>query len=69
MERSAKLRQLSTYWQHFVKYRPLIRELVSRDLKVKYRRSFLSERYGGISFSRGIPLLFRADIDSYLGYF
>ena len=36
-----KLRQLSTYWQHFVKYRPLIRELVSRDLKVKYRRSFL----------------------------
>ena len=33
--------QLSRYWQHFVKYQPLIRELVSRDLKVKYRRSFL----------------------------
>lgn len=33
--------QLSSYWQHFVKYRPLIHELVSRDLKVKYRRSFL----------------------------
>lgn len=28
-------------WQHFQKYRPLIHELVSRDLKVKYRRSFL----------------------------
>lgn len=28
-------------WQHFIKYKPLIRELVSRDLKVKYRRSFL----------------------------
>ena len=38
---STRLSHLSTYWQHFVKYRPLIRELVSRDLKVKYRRSFL----------------------------
>jgi ABC-2 type transport system permease protein len=28
-------------WGHFVAYRPLIRELVARDLKVKYRRSFL----------------------------
>lgn len=26
---------------HFVKYRPLLNELVGRDLKVKYRRSFL----------------------------
>ena len=25
---------------HFVQYRPLINELVGRDLKVKYRRSF-----------------------------
>ena len=28
-------------WQHFLQYRPLLKELVSRDLKVKYRRSFL----------------------------
>ena len=28
-------------WQHFLQYRPLLRELVQRDLKVKYRRSFL----------------------------
>lgn len=28
-------------WSHFIKYKPLIKELVSRDLKVKYRRSFL----------------------------
>lgn len=28
-------------WQRFQKYRPLIHELVGRDLKVKYRRSFL----------------------------
>ena len=32
---------LRNSWGHFTKYRPLIRELVTRDLKVKYRRSFL----------------------------
>ena len=33
--------QLRGSWHNFSKYRPLIRELVTRDLKVKYRRSFL----------------------------
>lgn len=28
-------------WQIFLQYRPLLNELVGRDLKVKYRRSFL----------------------------
>ena len=28
-------------WRHFLQYKPLLKELVSRDLKVKYRRSFL----------------------------
>ena len=28
-------------WQHLVQYRPLLKELVGRDLKIKYRRSFL----------------------------
>ena len=28
-------------WQHFLQYKPLLKELVGRDLKVKYRRSFL----------------------------
>ena len=28
-------------WQHFMQYKPLLKELVGRDLKVKYRRSFL----------------------------
>ncbi|MDO5546577.1 MAG: ABC transporter permease [Eubacteriales bacterium] len=28
-------------WQHFLQYKPLLKELVRRDLKVKYRRSFL----------------------------
>ena len=32
---------MKTAWQHFLKYKPLLKELVSRDLKVKYRRSFL----------------------------
>ena len=32
---------MSAAWSHFLKYRPLMKELVSRDLKVKYRRSFL----------------------------
>lgn len=33
--------QFQRSWKNFQKYKPLIRELVSRDLKVKYRRSFL----------------------------
>jgi len=28
-------------WQHLLQYKPLLKELVGRDLKVKYRRSFL----------------------------
>ena len=33
--------QFSKTWAHFLQYKPLISELVGRDLKVKYRRSFL----------------------------
>lgn len=58
--------------QHLFKYRPLIHELVIRDLKVKYRRSFL-----GYLWSLLNPLLmmtvmavvfthvFRANVDNY----
>lgn len=28
-------------WEHFEKYKPLLIELLRRDLKIKYRRSFL----------------------------
>ncbi|MEA5015962.1 MAG: ABC transporter permease [Candidatus Limiplasma sp.] len=28
-------------WSHFTRYKPLMNELVVRDLKIKYRRSFL----------------------------
>ena len=31
----------SAVWQHWKRYKPLLNELVVRDLKVKYRRSFL----------------------------
>lgn len=33
--------KFAMWWLHFRKYCPLIHELVVRDLKVKYRRSFL----------------------------
>ena len=62
-------------WQHFQQYKPLLKELVSRDLKVKYRRSFL-----GYVWSLLNPLLmmcvmtlifsymFRFDIPNYSLY-
>lgn len=33
--------RLKVSWAHLKRYKPLMRELVMRDLKVKYRRSFL----------------------------
>ena len=32
---------MSTYIQNFMKFRPLLGELVARDIKIKYRRSVL----------------------------
>lgn len=32
---------MSVYIQNFVKFKPFLKELVSRDVKVKYRRSIL----------------------------
>lgn len=32
---------MSTYIQNFIKFRPLLGELVARDIKIKYRRSVL----------------------------
>lgn len=46
---------MKTAWEHFLKYKPLLKELVSRDLKVKYRRSFL-----GYVWSLLNPLLMMA---------
>ena len=48
-------------WTHLKKYQPLIHELVSRDLKVKYRRSFL-----GYIWSILNPLLMMLVIKSLL---
>ncbi len=75
MDNAAKQPKTSQYkvmMSHFVQYMPLIRELVGRDLKVKYRRSFL-----GYVWSVLNPLLmmivqtiifsymFRSDIPNY----
>ena len=32
---------MSTYIQNYLKFRPLLSELVARDIKIKYRRSAL----------------------------
>lgn len=32
---------MSTYIQNFIKFQPLLKELVSRDIKIKYRKSVL----------------------------
>lgn len=32
---------VTQYIQNFVKFQPLLRELVARDIKIKYRRSAL----------------------------
>ena len=49
------LSQIQIAAEHLMKYKPLIRELVVRDLKVKYRRSFL-----GYLWSLLNPLLMMA---------
>ncbi|WP_444643992.1 ABC transporter permease [Caproiciproducens sp. R1] len=46
---------IGTALQHLIRYKPLLRELVVRDLKVKYRRSFL-----GYLWSLLNPLLMMA---------
>ena len=50
-------------WQHLQKYRPLLYELVVRDLKVKYRRSFL-----GYLWSLLNPLLMMAVMSFVFSY-
>lgn len=59
-------------WQHFLKYRPLLRELVVRDLKVKYRRSFLGYLWSLLNpllmmvvMSVVFSYMFRFDIPNY----
>ena len=66
------IKKHKTAKEHLLRYRPLIHELVIRDLKVKYRRSFL-----GYLWSLLNPLLmmtvmavvfshiFRANVENY----
>ena len=55
MQENNLLNKIYTGKNKFVKYIPLIKELVSRDLKVKYRRSLL-----GYLWSLLNPLLMMA---------
>ena len=32
---------MTTYVQNFLKFQPLLKELIARDIKVKYRKSVL----------------------------
>lgn len=70
-----KFLENSTSWQHFLKYFPLIKELVGRDLKVRYRRSFLGYAWSLLNplmmmFVQSIVFsyLFRSDIPNFLLY-
>ncbi|WKY47959.1 ABC transporter permease [Eubacteriaceae bacterium ES3] len=75
-KKSDKKNEIKGYFQKFFKYRHLLRELVSRDIKVKYRRSVL-----GILWSVLNPLLmmlvitavfssiFRFDIENFPAYY
>lgn len=70
-----QISQMQDSWAHFVKYKPLIQELVSRDLKVKYRRSFLGYVWSILNPLMMMALqtvifsyMFRADIPNYPVY-
>lgn len=73
---SNKKNEIKGYFQKFFKYRHLLRELVSRDIKVKYRRSVL-----GLLWSVLNPLLmmlvitavfsqiFKFDVENFPAYY
>ena len=66
------IEKLNTAKEHLFKYRPLIHELVIRDLKFKYRRSFLGYLWSLLNpllmmavMSVVFSHLFRAKVDNY----
>ena len=66
---------MSTYIQNFIKFRPLLEELVSRDIKIKYRRSVLGVLWTVLNplfmmviLSIVFSNLFRFDIENYPVY-
>ncbi|HIV25230.1 MAG TPA: ABC transporter permease [Candidatus Scatomonas pullistercoris] len=66
---------MSTYIQNFKKFRPLLEELVSRDIKIKYRRSVLGVLWTVLNplfmmviLSIVFSNLFRFDIENYPVY-
>ena len=66
---------MSTYIQNFIKFKPLLKELVSRDIKIKYRRSVLgvlwtvlNPLFMMIILSIVFSNLFKFDIENYPVY-
>ena len=66
---------MSTYIQNFLKFRPLLIELVSRDIKIKYRRSVLGVLWTVLNpllmmvvLSIVFSNLFKFDIENYPVY-
>lgn len=59
-------------WQQYVRYKPLLQELIFRDLKLKYRRSFLGYLWSLLNpllmmavMSMVFSYMFRFDIPNY----
>ncbi len=66
---------MSTYIQNFLKFRPLLTELVARDIKIKYRRSVLGVLWTVLNpllmmvvLSIVFSNLFKFDIENYPVY-
>ena len=66
---------MSTYVKNFMKFRPLLQELVARDIKIKYRRSVLGVLWTVLNplfmmviLSIVFSNLFRFDIENYPVY-
>lgn len=67
--------ELSIYIKNFLKYRPLLLELVSRDIKIKYRKSVLGVLWTVLNplfmmviMSIVFSNLFKFDIENYAVY-
>lgn len=75
-EEKKKLKQLGNYIRGFIKYRDLLKELVSRDIKIRYRRSVLGMLWTILNpilmmcvFTIVFSQLFKSDIENFTVYF
>ncbi len=70
------MKQLKNYIKGFMKYKDLLKELVARDIKIRYRRSVLGMFWTILNpilmmcvFTVVFSRLFRSDIDNFTIYF